>query len=307
MQASIKSKLTLGLSFLFLIILLLSGVGAYFLYHLSRSAEATLRNNYRSVAYAQHLNDALADLRDARPTAATGPAATQARQVFERNLQAEQHNITEPGEGKLVDSLTVGFQQYLLTAPTATEASQADYQHLRGQVARVAAINLHAIEQQSMRTRRIANRTITTLGLLAALGILATFSFIFSFPAYVTRPVEELTAGIRRLAAGDYSQRLSTTTHPDFSEVAVAFNDMAHKLEDYETADGTPRIDSSGPLDLVITHRRPGTPPPPAAPLAQEHLMQQLRDQARQLQRTADALLSDAGSSATERPTISNS
>ena len=103
MQATIKSKLTLGLGFLFLIILLLSGVGAYFLYQLSRSTEATLHDNYRSVAYAQHLNDALADLRDARLTAATGPAAAQARQAFERNLQAEQHNITEPGEGRLVD------------------------------------------------------------------------------------------------------------------------------------------------------------------------------------------------------------
>ncbi|MDO7852595.1 hypothetical protein [Hymenobacter convexus] len=32
MQATIKSKITLDLGFLFLIILLLSGVGAYFLY-----------------------------------------------------------------------------------------------------------------------------------------------------------------------------------------------------------------------------------------------------------------------------------
>ena len=232
MQASIKSKLTLGLGFLFLIILLLSGVGAYFLYHLSHSAEATLHDNYRSVAYAQHLNDALADLRNVRPT-----AATQARQMFERSLQAEQRNIPEPSEGRLVYSLTVGFRQYLLTEPAAAEASQADYQHLRGQVARVTAINLRTIEQQSTRTRRIANRTITTLGRLAALGIPATFSFIFTFPDYVTRPVAELTAGCsRRLATDDYNQRLSTTTHPDFFEVAVAFNNITHKLKGYKTA-----------------------------------------------------------------------
>ena len=296
MRATIKSKLTLGLSFLFLIILLLSGVGAYFLYQLSRSSEATLYNNYRSVTYAQRLAEALADLRDAG--LATTPAAIQARQAFERSLTAEQHNITEPGEGALVDSIAAGFRQYLL-APPAAEASRAGYPQLRRQVSRVAAINLRAIEQQSQRTRRIANRTITTLGLLAVIGILATFSFIFSFPDYVTKPVEELTAGIRRLAAGDYGQRLPTHAHDEFAEVAGAFNDMARKLEGYETADGTPGIDSSGPLELVTSHRRPGThAPAPTITSAQSaeqlHLLQQLGEQTRQIKRTTDALLASS-------------
>ncbi len=295
MQATIKSKLTLGLGFLFLIILLLSGVGAYFLYQLSRSAAATLQDNYRSVNYAQQMTDALADLRDARATAAA-PAAAQARQTFERFLAAEQRNITEPGEGELADSMAVGFRQFLQTDPAA-EASRAGYLQLRRQSARVAALNLRAIEQQSESTRRIANRTITTLGLIAALGILATFSFIFSFPGYIIQPVEELTAGIQRLGAGDYSQRLPTDTHPEFVGVARAFNDMAQKLEGYETADGTPRIDSSGPLDIVTTYRRAGAPATAAETDEQRRLVEQLREQARQLQRTADALLAGGDTS----------
>ena len=263
MQATIKSKITLGLGFLFLIILLLSGVGAYYLYQLSNSAEATLKDNYRSVAYAQRLNDALGDLRDAYlaggPTAE--PTAARARATFERNLADEQRNITEPGEGQLVDSVAAGFRQFLLVAPTATNDSHAAYQQVRHQVSRVAALNLRAIEQQGQRTRQIATRTITVLGLVAALGILATFSFIFSFPGYVTKPVEELTAGIRQLAAGDYSQRLPAPAYTEFTEVAQAFNAMAQKLEGYETPVGTPRIDSSGPLDIVTSYQRPGTPP----------------------------------------------
>ena len=295
MPATIKSTLRLGLGFLFLIILLLSGVGGYFLYQLSRNAEATLKNNYRSVAYAQQLGDALADLRDARLTApgTVSTAERQAQQAFGRALAAEQRNITEPGEGALADSVAAEFGRYLGAAP-GTAAARASYQQLRRQIARVAALNLRAIEQQSQRTRRIATRTITTLGLLAALGILATFSFIFSFPDYLTKPVEELTAGIRRLGAGDYSQRLPTPVHHEFTEVAQAFNDMASKLDHYETAEGTPRIDSSGPLDLVTFHHRPGPQPagPAQAPTAdeQQRLVLQLRDQSRQLQRTVDAL-----------------
>ena len=261
MQATIKSKITLGLGFLFLIILLLSGMGAYYLYQLSRSAEATLKDNYRSVAYAQHLNDALGDLRDAY--LAGGPTAEatagQAREAFERNLVDEQRNITEPGEGQLADSVAAGFRQFLLVAPAATD-SRAAYQQLRHQVSRVAALNLRAIEQQGQRTRQIANRTITVLGLVAALGILATFSFIFSFPDYVTKPVEELTAGIRQMAVGNYAQRLPAPAYTEFTEVVQVFNDMAQKLEGYEIPDGTPRIDSSGPLDIVTKHQRPGTP-----------------------------------------------
>ena len=262
MQATIKSKITLGLGFLFLIILLLSGVGAYYLYQVSGSAEATLKDNYRSVAYAQGLHDALGDLRDAYLTGgpAAEPTAARAREAFERNLAAEQRNITEPGEGQLADSVAAGFLQYLLVAPTAAD-SRASYQQLRRQVSRVAALNLHAIEQQGQRTRQIATRTITVLGLVAALGILATFSFIFSFPDYVTKPVEELTARIRRLAAGDYSQRLPAPAYSEFTEITQVFNDMARKLEGYETPDGTPRIDRSGPLDIVTRHQRPGPGP----------------------------------------------
>ena len=49
MQATIKSKVPLGLS----------GMGSYYLYRIAFSAEATLKDNYRSVAYAQDLNNAL--------------------------------------------------------------------------------------------------------------------------------------------------------------------------------------------------------------------------------------------------------
>lgn len=294
MPATIKSKLTLGLCFIFLVILLLSGIGAYYLHQLSGSAEATLRNNYRSVTYAQCLADALADLHDARLSTgpAAAPAADHARRTFGQYLAAEQQNITEPGEGALADSLAIGFRQYLGAGP-ATEVTSLVYQQLRHQTARVAALNLRAIKKQSQRTRRIAGRTIGMLGLLAALGILATFSFIFSFPDYVTKPVDELTAGIRRLAAGDYAQRLPTQVSGEFADVTRAFNDMAQRLESYETADGTPRIDSSGALDVVTAHRRPGTPAPiDTAPTSeQQRLLQQLREQTHQLQRTTEALL----------------
>ena len=64
--------------------------------------------------------------------------------------------------------------------------------------------------------------SMVVVGVVAALGILATFSFIFSFPDYVTKPVEELTAGIRRLAAGDYSQRLPTPVYSEFTELLKA-------------------------------------------------------------------------------------
>ena len=272
MFTTLKSRLTLGLSFLFVVILLLSGVGAYFLYSLSRSTAATLQDNYRSVEYARFLTNALSDLREARltagPEATATPAYQQARQEFQRYLTAELNNITEPGEQELADSLATSFRQWESAAPAAQTGL---YQQLRGQIGRVAALNLRAIEQQSAATRRVANRTIGTLGLLAAVGILATLSFIFSFPDYLTRPGEELTAGIRRVADGDYSQR---------------------RLERYETAEGTPRIDATGPLDLVTSHRRPGSAPEAsAAGPEQLRLVEQLRQQARQLQRTADALL----------------
>ncbi|UYZ64734.1 HAMP domain-containing protein [Hymenobacter weizhouensis] len=290
MARTLKSKLGLGLGFLFVIILLLSGVGAYFLLQLARSSEVSLQDNYRSVAYSRYMADALADMREARPAGSqpASPAYAQARQTFTRYLAAEQNNITEPGERELVDSLATAFRQY----EAAPGAEAAGYQQLRRHIARVATLNLQAIEKRSAATRRIANRTIGTLGLLAAVGILITLSFIFSFPDYLARPVEELTAGIRRVAGGDYAQRLPVRPNDEFAPVAQAFNELVNRLEGYETADGTPRLTAQGPLEVVTSHQRPGQASAAAAPAdaEQRRLVEQLLQQSRQLQRTAELL-----------------
>lgn len=298
---TLKSRLTWGLGFMFAIILLMSGLGAYFLRDLSRSTTLTLRDNYRSVDYARAMTEALADLREIQlTTGPADPAYAQARVRFERYAQAERNNITEPGEQALADSLSASFARY---AAVPVAQSGAIYPALRGQIGRVATLNLHAIEQQSEQVRRTANRTSTVLGLLAGTGLLLALSFLLNFPDYLARPISELTAGVRRLADGHYDQRLPVRPTDEFAPVAQALNEMARRLEGYEQPADTPYIDSSGPLEVVGRHQRPARGPQaaatttpvatttPAGNPAQRGLVEQLRRQARELQRTADALL----------------
>lgn len=292
---TIKSRLTWGLGFMFAIILLLSGLGAFFLRDLSQSSTLTLRDNYRSVDYARAMTEALADLREIQLTAGpTDPAYAQARGRFERYAQAERDNITEPGEQELADSLSASFARY---AATPVVQSGAIYPELRGQIGRVATMNLRAIEQQSEQVRRTANRTSTLLGLLAGGGLLLGLSFLLNFPDYLARPVGELTAGVRRLADGHYDQRLPVRATDEFAPVAQALNEMARRLESYELPAGTPYIDSSGPLEVIGRHQRPGSAPAAAEAVgpAARGLAEEMLRQARELQRTAKELLTTPG------------
>ena len=83
MNLRIKTKLSLGLAFLFGIAVLVGLLSAFYLHQLSNDAQEILKDNYESIEYAQNMNHALEESRIAD---------------FEKNLAAQEKNVTEPGE-----------------------------------------------------------------------------------------------------------------------------------------------------------------------------------------------------------------
>ena len=63
---------------------------------------------------------------------------------------------------------------------------------------------------------------------LAAIGLAALFSRL------ITDPVNNLKASAQRIRDGDLSQRVTPETHDEIGELAVAFNNMAQRLEENE-------------------------------------------------------------------------
>jgi signal transduction histidine kinase len=71
------------------------------------------------------------------------------------------------------------------------------------------------------------NRTLLLVAVVAGLGAVL---LILGLSRRILAPVEALTAAVRRMEAGDLSQRVEVTSRDEISELARAFNAMADGL-----------------------------------------------------------------------------
>jgi nitrogen fixation/metabolism regulation signal transduction histidine kinase len=69
-----------------------------------------------------------------------------------------------------------------------------------------------------------------TLLLLVALVWLVSLAPLLFMATRISRPIQELTAGLTRFSAGDWDQRLTTTRDDEVGRAVTAFNDMAEHL-----------------------------------------------------------------------------
>jgi len=225
---SIKSKLRAGIGFLFLMALVSSGLADYYLTRLSTDSKVILKDNYRSLIYAKNIGQILDEADNNVPAKAK-------LQIIQDNITSEEHNITEVGEGKLADSLQATFNQ--LTQNLNNPVAAATLKNkMKGVMYGIMQLNMNAIEHKNAVAKNTASRAIIIVSFIGTLCFLIAFSFAVNFPSYIANPVRELISGIKEIANKNYNKRLVFQSKDEFGEVAEAFNQMARKLNDYETS-----------------------------------------------------------------------
>ncbi|RDC65937.1 HAMP domain-containing sensor histidine kinase [Adhaeribacter pallidiroseus] len=230
---TIKTKLSLGLSFLFAVILLLAGLGAHYANRLAAEAKEVLKDNYETLEYGKNMLQAtdvflLAD--------STRYAA--AFKNFKKNLQDQLNNLTEPGEQAITIAIKENFD-LLRLRQTAFQKQGAPtipkiIAQIRQDVFRLTDLNMQAIVRKNKIAQQTADRVIMYLVLIGTFSILVTLTFTLNFPGYIANPIRELTASIKQIANRNYEQRLHFKAQDEFGELAEAFNQMARKLDEYE-------------------------------------------------------------------------
>ena len=78
------------------------------------------------------------------------------------------------------------------------------------------------------------NSIRNSLWLAALVAILTGVALGYFFSRLISGPMRQLTLAARKVATGDFSQRVSTKTDDEIGEVSVAFNTMAEQLETKE-------------------------------------------------------------------------
>jgi len=215
---NIKTKISLGLFFLFAVILIIGGISIYYLREISDDAKNIIKANYESIEYMQEMTASLDSLQK----------DSTSLQRLKKNLKAQEGNVTELGEmeetirlGNLVNELSKGYKDSLVF-------------EIRHSIHKINDLNLKAIILKNAVADDTAHQATIYLIIIVTICFLVSFSFILNFPGYIANPIAQLTASIKAIANRNYEERLQFNRSDEFEELAQAFNSMAEKMDEYE-------------------------------------------------------------------------
>ncbi len=214
----IKTKLGLGLGLLFILIVLLLTVSIKGIQVLSQDAQNILVANYNTIDYSRLMLIALDE------DITTEKSLTQ----FENNLKKQQLNITEVGEQDITDRLAEGFEK--IKANPKDSLLKAS---IRKNLTDIMLLNMEAIQRKSLKAEDTANTVKAVISVTGAFCFLLAFILLMNLPGNIANPIRELTESIKAIAAKNYSQRVYFEGHKEFGDLALSFNKMASKLEEF--------------------------------------------------------------------------
>src|SRR5258708_4772084 len=243
MSIKLKTKLSLGLIFLFIVILLFGVLGLFYINRLSDEGRLVLKNNHESLVYCNRMMQAMEDLKTDK----------NALNTFQENLKKQQANITEVGEKEATDELATNFNE-MLAAP----ADPSNYADIRKSIIKIQELNEMAILRKNAVAQKTAEGAKDVLTILFTILTLVAFTFIFNLPGIISDPIRSLAEGIRAIAAKDYKKRIYLRQGDEFGELAESFNTMAQKLDEYENSNLAQIKFEKSRIETIINQMRDG-------------------------------------------------
>jgi len=246
---TIKNKLRAGFGFLFLLALICCGLSIWFLNRLSADAGVILKDNYETLQYVKNIGNALDQ----------SESSLDAKQIntIETNLIKQEHNVTEPGEQQLTDSLRSNYLQLKLLNNTSQRQNDLRLQ-IRKLLYGIMQLNMTAIGHKNVTAKGTASSATLVVALIGSFLFLIAFSFIINFPGYIANPIRELTGRIQEIAKRNYHQQLNFKSNDEFGELAQAFNTMTSKLDEYENSNLASILFEKKRIETIINSMHDG-------------------------------------------------
>ncbi|MBL7817358.1 MAG: HAMP domain-containing protein [Saprospiraceae bacterium] len=250
----IKTKISLGLIFLFTLFLFIGGLGIYNLHALSQSMKGILKANFETIEYAQNMLRSLNDIRKLNDEKQILTYAIEPLLIdFDKNLKQQENNITEIGEKDVTKNIRTHFkslqqsiqnQDFTAINYTIFKINQLLYD--------LSDLNSRPIIRKNQEADKRVQDAIFMMSMVATLCFLFSFSFIFNFPSYIANPIRALTESIKKVADKNYNERLHFTTKDEFGELATVFNSMTKRLSDYENSNLAHLISEKQRIETII-------------------------------------------------------
>ncbi|QZK91045.1 PAS domain-containing protein [Flavobacterium sp. CHNK8] len=218
----IKTKLNLGVGLLFLMIIILSLVAAFYIFSIKKDTENILKANYNTLEYSRNMLLSLDEINGNEEKAII---------IFETNITKQIANITEAGEDKATYNLQKNFDLLKKNRTDETLKSQ-----IRQDIFKIMKLNMNAIKEKSDIAKHTAETANFWIAVTGTLCFLIAFNLLVNLPNNIANPIKELTDSIKQIANKNYSQRVHFMNHNEFGDLAKSFNTMAEKLQEYNNS-----------------------------------------------------------------------
>jgi PAS domain S-box-containing protein len=249
----IRTKLALGIAFLFAEFLLVSLLSLYFIYKISQQNNLITKDNNLSIGYVENMLQSIDRINDFNASSIFNPnfliyekELSGYINEFELNLVGEEHNITEPGEMELAKTVREDFAKLKVQLARSVNDSVREtpgyyFSNLMPLVTEIK-FALFAISDANMnaiiRKNAVANETAThsyiVLSVIATLCLIVFFAFIFSFPHYIADPIEKLAESMKEVSNKNFESRVHFNSTSEFGEISKRYDQMVSKLKDYD-------------------------------------------------------------------------
>ena len=239
----LKAKLSIGLVFLFIVILLFGVLGIVNINRLSRDFNQVLKSNHESMVYSNNMLKALDKVKiqkDAIP-------------FFEENLVKQEANITEVGEKEATQELRRNFNELKMNPEDST-----NYPEIRASLSQIFDLNEMAVLRKYNAAQKTADNAKLWLTVIFTVLTLISFTFIFNLPGIISNPIQRLSEGIQAIASKNYSKRIVINQQDEFGELAKSFNDMAARLDEYEHSNLSQIKFEKSRIETIINQMRDG-------------------------------------------------
>ena len=237
------------------LLVLLVAIGCYAIalfFRLGGSIDTILHENYNSVVASQNMKESAERMDSALTFTLSGQWDLSRKMydenlpIFDRNLDAELHNITLPGEQDLAFKVRDLHQEYVAKVKTFLATPDLDqrrtmyfnqmlplFTEVKNTAQAILELNQNNMILADHQARALSATSIRYMIIAMAVGLVGALYFAHLLQRSILAPIHSLTRFARELGDGNLDQVVPVLYEDEIGELADAFNKMAAKLRAY--------------------------------------------------------------------------
>ncbi len=250
---SIKTQILSGFLFILVLTFILAGVTILYLSKIGDASTEILEENYSSVKASEELVISLAKMDQILAKICLGQNYDEEallkileneEKIARSNLAIGKKFISEPGEKEILDKLEEEYNKYeenLGQFRTTVDrvglyftVLQRQNEIIRESCVSLANLNHTALSQKDKAAQRLYFQSKIYVFLITVLVLLIAGGAIYRIPQEIVKPISDVTDKIRRIARGDYDQKIEVDSTSELAQLAKSFNIMSIKLLEFE-------------------------------------------------------------------------